>query len=462
VYDLPRGTVLHNEVLLRWRSPDGALKNPIDFMPSIFESGLEKWLDRFVLESATETLSNKPDSTLSVNLSREVLSDYHISEFIYNLVIDHRVDPKRIHLEFSEKNIAQNLNSHISLIDDLKQIGCTVVLDNFANDYLSFVQWERLNVDFVKIRGNLIHQSAQDINSEILLHAITDIGGALGQTVVAKSIDAINTSMFLEKLRLGPVQGYHLKPPSPDLCLTGKVDILGVPIDNISMSELLNQLDQGTIFTPNVDHLINVRKQKDFGYAYSVADYKLCDSQILYFASRFLGSPIKEKISGSDLFPAFYIHHRDDLDTTIFLLGGMNYAAAQAQRNINQKVGRPIVTDAYSPPLGFDEDEDECLRIIQKINQSGATVLAIGVGAPKQEKWISRYRQYLTSVKIIFAIGAAIDFEAGLVPRAPQLVSTLGVEWLYRLVMEPKRLWKRYLINDLPFVWLLLKQKVMG
>jgi N-acetylglucosaminyldiphosphoundecaprenol N-acetyl-beta-D-mannosaminyltransferase len=462
VYDLPSGTVLHNEILLRWRSPGGTLRSPRDFMPSIFEGGLEKWLDRFVLERTAGVLDRNPGSTLSVNLSREVLEDRQIVTFIYDLIADHHIDPSRIHLEFSEKNISRDIKSYTALIQDLKQVGCTVVLDNFANDYLTFIQWEKLNVDFIKIRGDLIHQSTQDLNSKILLNSIFEVGSSLNQMVVAKSVDAINTSMFLERLRTGPVQGYHLKPPSPELCMTGKVDILGVPIDNLSMSDFLNNLHKGTVFTPNVDHLINVRKNREFGRAYSIADYKLCDSQILFFASKFLGSPIVEKISGSDLFPAFYQHHKDNLEMTIFLLGGMGEASTQAQANINKKVDREIVIDAYSPPFGFDQDEEECRRIVARINQSGATVLAIGVGAPKQEQWISQYRQYLTSVNIIFAIGATIDFEAGLVPRAPQLASMMGVEWLYRLVMEPKRLWKRYLVNDLPFIWLLLKQKMLS
>jgi N-acetylglucosaminyldiphosphoundecaprenol N-acetyl-beta-D-mannosaminyltransferase len=462
VYDLPRGTVLHNEILLRWRSPSGILKSPRDFMPSIFEGGLEKWLDRFVIESATAILDHNPEATLSINLSREVLGDRQIASFIYNLIFDAQIDPSRIHLEFSEKNISKDIKSYISLIQDLKQIGCTVVLDNFANDYLTFMQWEKLNVDLVKVRGDLIHRSEEDLNAEVLLQSIFETGNTLDQRVVAKSIDAIDTSLFMEKLRPGPVQGYHLKPPSPELCLTGKVDILGVPIDNLSMDEFLHRFKKGTVFTPNVDHLMNARKHKEFGRAYSIADYKLCDSQILFFASRFLGSPIVEKISGSDLFPAFYQHHKDNPDMTIFLLGGMGQVSQQAQKNINKKVGRNIVIDAYSPPMGFDKDEIESRRIVQRINQSGATVLAIGVGAPKQEKWISQYRQYLTSVNIIFAIGATIDFEAGMVPRAPEMISTMGAEWLYRLAMEPKRLWKRYLINDLPFIWLLLKQKMLG
>jgi N-acetylglucosaminyldiphosphoundecaprenol N-acetyl-beta-D-mannosaminyltransferase len=462
VYDLPSGSVIHNEILLRWRAPSGTLKSPRDFMPSIFESGLEKWLDRFVLERAIGILDRNPKAKLSINLSREVLEDRQIATFINDLIHEAQIDPFRLHLELSEKNISKDIKSHTALIRDLKQIGCTVVLDNFANDYLTFMQWEKLGVDFIKIRGDLIQKSEQDLTSEILLQSIFEVGRSIEQIVVAKSIEAIDISMFLDRLRTGPVQGNHLKPPSPELSLTGKVDILGVPIDNLSMDDLLHNLHQGTVFTPNVDHLMNVRKHKDFGLAYSVADYKLCDSQILFFASRFLGSPILEKISGSDLFPAFYEFHKDNSDITIFLLGGLGTSSQQAQENINKKTNRKMVIDAYSPPFGFDKDEEECLRIVQRINQSGATVLAIGVGAPKQEKWISQYRQYLTSINIIFAIGATIDFEAGLVPRAPQIVSMMGAEWLYRLIMEPKRLWKRYLINDLPFIWLLLKQKMLN
>jgi exopolysaccharide biosynthesis WecB/TagA/CpsF family protein len=462
VYDLPNGTVIHNEILLRWRALNGQIKRPSDFMPSIFQSHQEQRLDRFVLRSAIRVLDNTPKSELSINLSRDATEDTQIAGFIHDLTSEFYVNSSRLHIELSEKSVAKDIKSYISLIQDLKQIGCTVVLDNFSNDYLSFVQWESLGVDFVKIRGELIHQSAHDRNAKALLQSIVDFGSSIDQLTVAKSIDAIDTSLSLEKFRFGSAQGYHLKPPSPDLCLTEKVEILGVPIDNLSMDELLEKLDKGIIFTPNVDHVINTRKQKEFGQAYSIADYKLCDSQILYFAAQFIGRPLKEKISGSDLFPAFYQYRKNDLDTSIFLLGGLGDVPLRAQQNINQKVGRTMVVDAYSPPLGFDEDEAMSLQIVERINESEATVLAIGVGTPKQEKWIARYQHNLTSVKIIFAIGATIDFEAGVIPRAPEMVSNLGGEWLYRLAMEPKRLWKRYLINDVPFIWLLLKQKMFG
>ena len=86
--------------------------------------------------------------------------------------------------------------------------------------------------------------------------------------------------------------------------------------------------------------------------------------------------------------------------------------------------------------------------------------MAIGVGAPKQEKWICKYKHKLPNIKIFLAIGATIDFEAGNIKRAPKWMSDIGLEWLHRLLSEPKRLWKRYLIEDLPFLWLILEQKL--
>jgi exopolysaccharide biosynthesis WecB/TagA/CpsF family protein len=178
------------------------------------------------------------------------------------------------------------------------------------------------------------------------------------------------------------------------------------------------------------------------------------------YASQFLGTPIKEKISGSDLFPAFYMYHKENDKIKIFLLGSAEGIARKAQEKINQKVGREIVVGAHSPSFGFENNEEECEKIIDAINKSGATALAIGAGAPKQEKWLVKYKSKLTRVKIFLAIGATIDFEAGCKTRAPKWMSEVGIEWAYRLLSEPRRLWKRYLIEGLPFFQLILKQKL--
>ena len=242
--------------------------------------------------------------------------------------------------------------------------------------------------------------------------------------------------------------------------LKASVKILNIQIDNISAQELLDNLVQGVVLTPNVDHLMRLQYDLDFFRTYKLADYRICDSQILLYASRFLGTPLQEKISGSDFFPAFCKFHADNANMTIFLLGGLEGVPDKAAAAINQKIGREIVVDFYSPPFGFEFDEQECLAIVDRIRRSGATVLAVAVGAPKQEKWIYSYKHHLPTVKIFMAIGATVDFEAGVIPRAPSWMSSLGIEWLYRLMSEPDRLWKRYFLDDLPFFYLLLKQRL--
>ena len=242
-----------------------------------------------------------------------------------------------------------------------------------------------------------------------------------------------------------------------------KVNLLNVRIDNLSKAELLECLDPtqgGVVFTPNVDHLMKLQKDRVFSEIYQSADYIVCDSQILVYASRFLGTPIQEKIPGSDLFPAFYEHYKDEARVTIFLLGGPPQSAETARQRINEKVNRKMVVGSYCPPFGFENNVQECENIIDLINQSGATVLAVGVGAPKQEKWILKYKEQFKSVKVFLAIGAAINFEAGILKRAPNWMRDAGLEWLYRLYCEPKRLWKRYLIEASPFLWLILWQRL--
>ncbi|MBE9029710.1 WecB/TagA/CpsF family glycosyltransferase [filamentous cyanobacterium LEGE 11480] len=238
------------------------------------------------------------------------------------------------------------------------------------------------------------------------------------------------------------------------------VNILNVEIDNLSMQEFLGQLEQGVVFTPNVDHLMKLQHDKAFVAAYQQADYRVCDSQVLLYAAKFLGDPIKAKISGSDLFPKFCEYHAQNEAIKIFLMGGAEGIAAQARSRLNRRIGREIIVADLSPSFGFEKNPKECLEIVQLIRQSSANVLVVGVGAPKQEIWITKHRHMLPNIDIFLAVGAAIDFEAGNKPRSPEWMSHLGIEWMHRLLSEPQRLWKRYLIEDMPFFALLFKQKL--
>lgn len=237
-----------------------------------------------------------------------------------------------------------------------------------------------------------------------------------------------------------------------------KIQILNIGIHNLSEEELLNHLTSGFLVSPNVDHLMLLQKDRAFYDAYLSAEWVICDSRILYFLSHLTRHPIRETISGSSFFTAFYNHHRNDPDCKIFLLGSTGDVAMKAMHRINEKVGREIVVGALSPSIGFDEKEEECLAIVDTIQQSGANVVVVGAGAPKQEKYISQWRNKMPQVKIWMALGATIDFEAGVRRRAPKWVSRIGMEWFYRFIQEPRRLFKRYFIRDFRFFGLYAKQ----
>ncbi|HEY9689496.1 MAG TPA: WecB/TagA/CpsF family glycosyltransferase [Coleofasciculaceae cyanobacterium] len=231
-----------------------------------------------------------------------------------------------------------------------------------------------------------------------------------------------------------------------------KVQILNVVLDNITKQELLDRLKiGGWVTTPNIDHVAKTRVDEVFDTIYHKADYLVCYSQLLIFIAKMFGQKIVDKISGSDFLPVFYNYYAQDPDMTMFLLGAREGVAAKAQQIINQKVGREMVTGVYSPPFGFERDPVECKKIVDIINASRANVLVLGVGAPKQEKWFYRHHHLLKHVTVAFGFGASIDFEAGNIPRSPHWMSQVGLEWLFRLSREPKRLWRRYSVDSVPF-----------
>ena len=237
-----------------------------------------------------------------------------------------------------------------------------------------------------------------------------------------------------------------------------KISVLNIDVLAIEKWTLLTQLNKGVLVTPNVDHLVKLQKDKEFYEVYRKADWVVCDSNIVCRASKLLKEPLPEAIPGSSFFTDYYMYHKDDQDCRIYLLGAAEGIAEKARKNINAKVGRDIVVGAHSPSFGFEKDEQECEKLVSIVNESGASVLLVGVGAPKQEKWIMKYKDKMPGVSLFMALGATIDFEAGTLKRAPETWRKLGLEWLYRFFREPRRLFKRYFVDDMKFFWYFGKQ----
>jgi N-acetylglucosaminyldiphosphoundecaprenol N-acetyl-beta-D-mannosaminyltransferase len=244
--------------------------------------------------------------------------------------------------------------------------------------------------------------------------------------------------------------------------------LLNVRVHNLTLDDLLVRFTAGVLVTPNIDHLMKLQHHEAFYRAYQAAEWRVCDSRVIYLLQRrlFAKTPLKAQIAGSDFFPAFCRYHAADfahsgqLSARIFLLGGTDESVVQAADAINHRHQAPLVVGTYSPPFGFEKDSAETDAIIARIMASGADTLAIGVGAPKQELWLHTHRHRLVGVKRFMAIGATIEFESGRLKRAPKWMTRCGIEWAYRLNQEPKRLARRYLLEDMPFFYLFLKQRL--
>jgi exopolysaccharide biosynthesis WecB/TagA/CpsF family protein len=231
--------------------------------------------------------------------------------------------------------------------------------------------------------------------------------------------------------------------------------ILNAWVDSLAVQEIVEELDEGILFTLNPDHLYWLQRNADFAAAYRNASLVSSDSKYVYWALGFLRRAIKQKSSGSDIVPAYWRHHANNSAVRIFLLGAKPGIAQMARERINRLAGREIVVGAHGPSFDFVNDEQETAEAIEMINASGATCLIVGLGAPKQEIWINRHRSRMPNVKVFMGVGATIDYEAEAVRRAPPWMTRNGLEWVYRMTTEPRRYWRRY-TRTLEFFWLVV------
>ncbi|WP_338631214.1 WecB/TagA/CpsF family glycosyltransferase [Clostridium baratii] len=233
-----------------------------------------------------------------------------------------------------------------------------------------------------------------------------------------------------------------------------RIKFLNIEVDNLTMTEaveavdtLIQKREPSYVVTPNVDHIVKLEKDTEFRDVYENADLILTDGMPLIWISKLKGNPIKEKVSGSDLFPKV-CELASVKGYKVFLLGAAEGVAAKAAKNLKEKYKGLNIVGTYSPSYGFEKKDDEIKNIINMINKVKPDILAVGLGAPKQEKFLYKYKNKL-NVPISLAIGASIDFEAGNISRAPRWMQNFGLEWAYRLFKEPRRMFKRYIIDDL-------------
>lgn len=245
-----------------------------------------------------------------------------------------------------------------------------------------------------------------------------------------------------------------------------RIRLFGMEIDVVRMQDAVAQLlewaacDDGTcryVVTPNVDHVILFQEHAGLRQAYDEASLTLADGAPVVWASRCLGKPLPERVAGSDLAPRLFEAANVRGPLKIYLLGGMPGVAERAAQNITARWPNIEVVGTASPPLGFERDPEQNAALLEEISLLRPDILLVGLGAPKQELWVHEHRREL-AVPVALCIGATIDFLAGERRRAPLWMRRTGLEWLYRVLSEPRRLWRRYARDARLFPQLLWKE----
>jgi N-acetylglucosaminyldiphosphoundecaprenol N-acetyl-beta-D-mannosaminyltransferase len=240
-----------------------------------------------------------------------------------------------------------------------------------------------------------------------------------------------------------------------------RVEILGCKIDNLSMEETLQKVDDfiksgrpHQHVVVNVDKLVKASRDPQLRRIINECALINADGMAVVWASRLLGKPLKERVAGVDLFES--IMQRAAAKTwRVFLLGAQEEVVSRVKHDYERKY--PGLTVAgYRNGYWTQEDEESVAR---QIEAAQADILFVAISSPKKEQFLNRYQ---AEMRIPFAmgVGGTFDVAAGKVKRAPKWMQKSGFEWFYRFLQEPRRMFKRYFIEDMVFFWLLLKEAI--
>ncbi len=243
-----------------------------------------------------------------------------------------------------------------------------------------------------------------------------------------------------------------------------KQPLLNTYVNNLTMNETIEEIcrlveerQKSYVVPINVDVVIKVERDRYLKDIVDQASLTLVDGKPLVWIAKWHKKPVREKVSGSDLVPKL-CKVAAQRGYSIFILGGADGVAAKAKEKLEEENSGIKIAGTYSPPFGFDKDKEELERINRIISSAHPDLLVVCLGCPKQEKWVyENYRDYDCAVSI--CAGATVDFLAGTVKRAPEWMRGHGLEWAYRLLQEPKRLCKRYLIDDMTILGLVWKYR---
>jgi len=246
-----------------------------------------------------------------------------------------------------------------------------------------------------------------------------------------------------------------------------KHKMLGVNIGPSTLKQLQNNISQKInnsekmpfIFVcANPHSLVVAQSDKPFMNALNRASATVADGTGITMVSKFLNMDTGPRITGHDFFE-MTMTHLSHIKGRVFFFGSSEHVLAEIEKQLKKEYPDIILAGTLSPPFR-EWSNEENQQMIQAINAAKPDVIWVGMTAPKQEKWIEENRNELHT-SVIGAIGAVFDFFAGTYPRAPKLATKLGVEWLFRLIKEPKRMWKRNFVSTPLFLYYCFIQHII-
>jgi len=230
----------------------------------------------------------------------------------------------------------------------------------------------------------------------------------------------------------------------------GKTEIFGIKFDNLTMEEALEKI-KGFVVLPYSEIIVRGQKDEEFKKILNSADFCLCEGRGLYLVARFIGKRLKGVINGIELIyrTCDKSQNPNSKFQTILLLGGTENVVEKTKGNLIKKFPNIKIVGAEN---GYQDLE----KVIKKINGVKPDILLVAFGTPKQEKWIYNNLSKMPSVKLAMGVGGAFDFISGRIKRAPKFMQKIGLEWLWRLLLQPKRI-KRVFISVGGLTWLTFK-----
>jgi N-acetylglucosaminyldiphosphoundecaprenol N-acetyl-beta-D-mannosaminyltransferase len=210
------------------------------------------------------------------------------------------------------------------------------------------------------------------------------------------------------------------------------------------------------VVTPNAQHVVLLESDLRFREVYKNASFVVPDGSSLILGAAILGKALKERVPGVELFQNLCANAAKS-GLRVFLLGGKPGTAELAANVLKKVYPGLIVSGTCCPPMGFDQDESQLQEVAKVIRACKPQLLFVGLGAPKQENWIYEHGRKL-GVPVCIGIGGAFEMVAGFSPRAPKFLREIGLEWVFRLMIEPRRLWRRYLVGNAQFIGIVARQ----